>query len=192
MLSGKGLDRYGNRGRLIKSIEQKQHFQHLLVTGGAGFMGSNFVRWVMANQPDVQVTVLDKLTYAGSVANLAGLPDDRFAFVRGDVCDAQLVDKLAGKADAIVHFAAESHNDNSIANPLPFLRSNIEGTFTLLEAVRKYGTRFHHVSTDEVYGDLPLLDHVAQQAMHLESASQISDDTNNGVLFGYCQISCAN
>ncbi len=182
MLNDKGLDRDGNRGRLIKSIEQKQHFQHLLVTGGAGFMGSNFVRWVMANQPDVQVTVLDKLTYAGSVANLAGLPDDRFAFVRGDVCDAQLVDKLAGKADAIVHFAAESHNDNSIANPLPFFRSNIEGTFTLLEAVRKYGTRFHHVSTDEVYGDLPLLDRMAQQAMHLESVSRISGDTSTGVL----------
>lgn len=128
------------------------------MTGGAGFMGSNFVRWVMANQPDVQVIVLDKLTYAGNRANLAGLPEERLTFVQGDICDAQLVDRLVGEVDAIVHFAAESHNDNSIVDPLPFLRSNIEGTFTLLEAVRKHDVRFHHVSTDEVYGDLELVD----------------------------------
>lgn len=184
MLSGKRLDRDGHRGRLIKSIEQKQYFQRLLVTGGAGFMGSNFVRWVMANQPDVRVIVFDKLTYAGNRANLAGLLEERLTFVQGDICDAQLVDRLVGEVDTIVHFAAESHNDNSIVDPLPFLRSNIEGTFMLLEAVRKHGVRFHHVSTDEVYGDLPFFNHMAQQAMHLEKASQISDDNSTGVLSG--------
>lgn len=133
-------------------------FKKVLVTGGAGFMGSNFIRWLMANQPNVQVIVLDKLTYAGNRANLAGLPEEHLVFVQGDICDAQLVDKLVGAVDAVVHFAAESHNDNSIVDPLPFLRSNIEGTFTLLEAVRKHDVRFHHVSTDEVYGDLELED----------------------------------
>ena len=106
MLSGKRLDRDGHRGRLIKSIEQKQHFQRLLVTGGAGFMGSNFVRWVMANQPDVRVIVFDKLTYAGNRANLAELSEERLTFVQGDICDEQLVDRLVGEVDAIVHFAA--------------------------------------------------------------------------------------
>lgn len=147
-------------------------------------MGSNFVRWVMANQPDVRVIVFDKLTYAGNRANLAELSEERLTFVQGDICDEQLVDRLVGEVDAIVHFAAESHNDNSIVDPLPFLRSNIEGTFMLLEAVRKHGVRFHHVSTDEVYGDLPFFNHMAQQAMHLEKASQISDDNSTGVLSG--------
>lgn len=152
------------------------------MTDGAGFMGSNFVRWVMANQPDVHVIVFDKLTHAGSRANLTGLPERRLTFVQGDICDVQLVDRLGGEADAIIHFAAESHNDNSIVDSLPFLRSNIEGTFMLLEAVRKHGVRFHHVSTDKVYGDLPLFNHMTQQAMHLEKASQISDDNSTGVL----------
>ena len=130
----------------------------IIVTGGAGFIGSNFVHWVVDNQPDVHVTVLDKLTYAGNKANLAGIPEDRLTFIQGDICDADLVDELFANADAVVHFAAESHNDNSIANPAPFLQTNVEGTYTLLEAARKHGVRFHHISTDEVYGDLALDD----------------------------------
>ncbi|MCV7136605.1 dTDP-glucose 4,6-dehydratase [Mycobacterium hodleri] len=129
----------------------------LLVTGGAGFIGSNFVHYVV-NHTDHHVTVLDKLTYAGNLASLEGLPDDRVAFVRGDVADATLVDELVGSADAVVHYAAESHNDNSLHDPNPFLQTNIVGTFTLLEAARTHGTRLHHVSTDEVYGDLELDD----------------------------------
>lgn len=132
--------------------------KRILVTGGAGFIGSNFVRWVVENQPEVHVIVLDKLTYAGNLANLAGIPENRLTFVRGDICDAPLLDRTIPDADAIVHFAAESHNDNSIADPFPFVRTNVEGTFALLEACRKYDTRFHHVSTDEVYGDLALDD----------------------------------
>ena len=132
--------------------------KRIIVTGGAGFIGSNFVHWVVDNQPEVQVTVLDKLTYAGKLENLEGIPADRMTFVKGDICDAELVDTLFADADAVVHFAAESHNDNSIANPDPFLRTNVEGTFTLLEAARKHDIRFHHISTDEVYGDLALDD----------------------------------
>lgn len=130
----------------------------IIVTGGAGFIGSNFVHWVVDNQPDVHVTVLDKLTYAGNKANLVGIPEGRLTFVEGDICDAELVDGLFANTDAVVHFAAESHNDNSIANPAPFLQTNVEGTYTLLEAARKHGVRFHHISTDEVYGDLALDD----------------------------------
>ena len=129
----------------------------LLVTGGAGFIGSNFVHYVV-DHTDHHVTVLDKLTYAGNLASLEGLPDDRVAFVRGDVADAALVDELVGSADAVVHYAAESHNDNSLHDPNPFLQTNIVGTFTLLEAARKHDTRLHHISTDEVYGDLELDD----------------------------------
>lgn len=132
--------------------------KNIIVTGGAGFIGSNFVHWVVDNQPDVHVTVLDALTYAGNRENLAGIPEDRMTFVHGDICDAALVDELFADADAVVHFAAESHNDNSITGPKPFVRTNIEGTFTLLEAARKHGVRFHHISTDEVYGDLALDD----------------------------------
>lgn len=130
----------------------------LIVTGGAGFIGSNFVHWVINNQPSVHVTVLDALTYAGNLDNLKGLPEDRFTFVHGDICDAQLLDEIVPGVDAIVHFAAESHNDNSIADPTPFLHTNVEGTYELLEAARRHKVRFHHVSTDEVYGDLALDD----------------------------------
>jgi len=130
---------------------------NLLVTGGAGFIGSNFVHYVLANT-EHSVTVLDKLTYAGNLASLTGLPADRFTFVQGDIVDASLVDVLVAGADAVVHYAAESHNDNSLAEPRPFLDTNIIGTYTLIEAARKYNTRFHHISTDEVYGDLELDD----------------------------------
>lgn len=131
---------------------------NIIVTGGAGFIGSNFVHWVIDNQPGVHVTVLDALTYAGNLDNLTGLPEERMTFVHGDICDVELVDKLAADADAIVHFAAESHNDNSILDPTPFLKTNVEGTFTLLQAAREHDLRFHHISTDEVYGDLALDD----------------------------------
>ena len=104
------------------------------------------------------MTVLDKLTYAGNPENIAGLPSDRVELVVGDICDAELLERIVPDHDAIVHFAAESHNDNSIADPEPFLRTNVEGTYHLLEACRKHDIRFHHVSTDEVYGDLALDD----------------------------------
>lgn len=130
--------------------------KNLIVTGGAGFIGSNFVHYVIANHPEVHVTVLDKLTYAGNRANLAGLPADRVELVVGDICDAQLVDRLVQKADAVVHYAAESHNDNSLLDPSPFIQTNIVGTYTLIQTCRNHDVRFHHISTDEVYGDLPL------------------------------------
>ncbi|GAA1725757.1 dTDP-glucose 4,6-dehydratase [Microbacterium paludicola] len=129
----------------------------LLVTGGAGFIGSNFVHHVVEHT-DHHVTVLDKLTYAGNRASLDGLPEDRVAFVQGDIADAAVVDTLVADADAVVHYAAESHNDNSLDDPRPFLDTNIIGTYTLLEAARRHDVRFHHISTDEVYGDLELDD----------------------------------
>ncbi len=132
--------------------------RRIVVTGGCGFIGSNFVHHVVREHPGVHVTVLDKLTYAGNPANIAGLPADRVELVVGDICDAALVDRLVSEADAVVHYAAESHNDNSIADPAPFLRTNVEGTYALIEACRKHGVRYHHVSTDEVYGDLALDD----------------------------------
>ena len=130
--------------------------KNIIVTGGAGFIGSNFVHFVVKNHPDVHVTVLDKLTYAGNKGNLAGLPADRVELVVGDITDAELVDRLVKEADAVVHYAAESHNDNSLNDPFPFVQTNIIGTYTLIEACRKYGVRYHHVSTDEVYGELLL------------------------------------
>lgn len=129
----------------------------ILVTGAAGFIGSNFVHYLVANT-DHTVIVLDKLTYAGNRASLAGLPESRVQFVQGDIADAALVDELFAQVDGVVHYAAESHNDNSLASPRPFLDTNIIGTYTLLEAARKYNLRFHHISTDEVYGDLELDD----------------------------------
>ncbi len=130
--------------------------KNIIVTGGAGFIGSNFVHYVVNNHPDIHVTVLDKLTYAGNKENLAGLPEDRVKLVVGDIADADLVNSLVKDTDAVVHYAAESHNDNSLKDPFPFVQTNIIGTYTLIEACRKYNVRYHHVSTDEVYGDLPL------------------------------------
>lgn len=132
--------------------------KNIIVTGGCGFIGSNFVHYVVNNHPEVHVTVLDKLTYAGNPENIASLPKDRVELVVGDICDSALLDELIPGHDAIVHYAAESHNDNSINDPFPFLRTNVEGTYRLLESVRKYNIRYHHVSTDEVYGDLALDD----------------------------------
>ncbi len=129
----------------------------LLVTGGAGFIGSNFVHYLVKNTT-YDVVVLDKLTYAGSRASLEGLPEERVELVVGDITDSELVDSLVAQADAVVHYAAESHNDNSLTDPSPFLHTNIIGTYTLLEAARRHTRRFHHISTDEVYGDLELDD----------------------------------
>lgn len=129
----------------------------LLVTGGAGFIGSNFVRHIYQERPSWQVTVLDVLSYAGDKKNLAGM-EDRVNLVVGSICDAKTVDELVAKSDAVVHFAAESHNDNSLESPWPFVETNIIGTYQLIEAARKHNVRFHHISTDEVYGDLELDD----------------------------------
>ncbi|WP_026306146.1 dTDP-glucose 4,6-dehydratase [Smaragdicoccus niigatensis] len=129
----------------------------LLVTGGAGFIGSNFVHQTLASRPDVEVTVLDLFTYAGSRSALAPVAD-RISIVEGDIADRELVDSLVSTSDAVVHFAAESHNDNSLAEPWPFVHTNVVGTFSLLEAVRRHDVRYHHISTDEVYGDLELDD----------------------------------
>lgn len=123
--------------------------EHLLVTGGAGFIGANFVRQARQRY---RITVVDKLTYAG---NRASLPEG-VEFVHGDICEQSLIDELVSAADAVVHFAAESHNDNSLRSPDAFVHSNLVGTFTLLEAVRKHDKRLHHISTDEVFGDLQL------------------------------------
>lgn len=128
---------------------------HYIITGGAGFIGSNFVRYVIGNT-DATVTVLDKMTYAGNRESLRGLPRDRVRLVIGDITDRDLVDSLVKAADAIVHYAAESHNDNSLHDPRPFLETNVIGTYILLESARKHDVRFHHVSTDEVYGDLTI------------------------------------
>jgi dTDP-glucose 4,6-dehydratase len=129
----------------------------LLVTGGAGFIGANFVR-LLVDSTDHTVTVLDAMTYAGNANSLADLPPNRCKLVIGSVSDAELVDSLVAESDIVVHFAAESHNDNSLRDPSPFVQTNLVGTYTLLEAVRKHGTRYHHISTDEVYGDLELDD----------------------------------
>jgi dTDP-glucose 4,6-dehydratase len=128
----------------------------LLVTGGAGFIGSNFVRWVLEHQPDVTVTNLDALTYAGTLTSLVDVADDpRYRFVRGDVCDAGLVDELVADADAVVHFAAESHVDRSIDGPAEFLRTNVTGAGVVFEACRRAEVeRVLHISTDEVYGSV--------------------------------------
>jgi dTDP-glucose 4,6-dehydratase len=127
----------------------------LLVTGGAGFIGSNFVRRTLETRPDVQVSVLDALTYAGSMDNLTGL-EGKYEFVQGNILDSALVDSLVGRVDQVVHFAAESHNDNSLKSPKQFIDSNILGTYELIQGCVKHDVKLHHISTDEVFGDLPL------------------------------------
>ena len=130
---------------------------HVLVTGGAGFIGSNFVHQTVRERPDVQVTVLDALTYAGDERSLDPV-EGKVVFAKGDIADPDIVDSLVKDVDLVVHFAAESHNDNSLHDPWPFLRTNVIGTYQLLEAVRRHDVRYHHISTDEVYGDLELDD----------------------------------
>jgi dTDP-glucose 4,6-dehydratase len=129
----------------------------VLVTGGAGFIGSNFVHYVARHRSQWQLTVVDLLTYAGNQDNLAPIAS-RIDFVQGDVSDHELIDGLVSESDVVVHFAAESHNDNSLAGPWPFVATNLVGTYALLEAVRRHGKRLHHISTDEVFGDLKLDD----------------------------------
>ena len=137
--------------------------KHLLVTGGAGFIGSNFVRYWIQNHPQDRVINLDALTYAGNLENLKGVDDNsNYRFVHGSICDADLVNRLFAEEniDTVVNFAAESHVDRSITGPEAFIKTNVHGTFTLLEAARKSwqndtsACRFLHVSTDEVYGSL--------------------------------------
>ncbi|HKX69548.1 MAG TPA: dTDP-glucose 4,6-dehydratase [Intrasporangium sp.] len=131
----------------------------VLVTGGAGFIGSNFVLRAREVRPDWQLTVIDSMTYAANRASLEpALSTREVTLVEGNVADAQLVDELVAANDVVVHFAAESHNDNSLDSPWPFVESNVVGTFQLLEAVRRHDRRLHHISTDEVYGDLELDD----------------------------------
>lgn len=131
---------------------------NILVTGGAGFIGSNFVHYILRERPDWHITVLDALTYAGNSKNLDGLDKNKFNFVKGDICDEQLVDKQVAYCDAVVHFAAETHVDNSLHSSWPFINTNIVGTYYILEAVKKHQKRLHHISTDEVYGDLESTD----------------------------------
>lgn len=128
----------------------------LLVTGGAGFIGSNFIHYWLNKYPEDSIINLDLLTYAGNLENLKELESNpNYKFVQGDICDAQLVDKLVKEVDVIVHFAAESHVDRSILNSADFIRTNVEGTRVLLEAAKNNGNkRFHHISTDEVFGAL--------------------------------------
>lgn len=129
----------------------------MLITGGAGFIGSNFVHYTLKHYPDYALTVVDKLTYAGNPDSLSAVLD-KIEFITGDICDRELMDRLVGETDIVVNFAAETHNDNSLRDPWPFVQSNFIGTVTILEAVRKHGKRLHHISTDEVYGDLELDD----------------------------------
>lgn len=130
----------------------------LLVTGGAGFIGSNFILYWLKKHPQDFIVNLDKLTYAGNLENLERIENSpNYSFVRGDICDGKLVDSLVKKNDAIVHFAADSHVDRSIVDPDPFIKTNIEGTYILLKAALNNGKkRFHHISTDEVFGHLEL------------------------------------
>jgi dTDP-glucose 4,6-dehydratase len=131
----------------------------ILVTGGAGFIGSNFIYYMLKKHPEYKIICLDKLTYAGNLENLKeAFENPNFSFEKGDIADAEKMDELFGRErfDAVVNFAAESHVDRSISNPQVFLKTNILGTGVLMDACRKYSCRFHQVSTDEVYGDLPL------------------------------------
>jgi dTDP-glucose 4,6-dehydratase len=129
----------------------------ILVTGGAGFIGSNFIRHVLANRPEIAVVNYDKLTYAGNLANLESVANHpKYHFIKGDICEAGAVEAAIRGCDAVVHFAAESHVDRSIYEPAAVVETNITGTFVMLQVARKAGVdRFVHISTDEVYGDLP-------------------------------------
>ena len=166
----------------------------MLITGSAGFIGSNFVHLALKNDPGIKIITLDKLTYAGNKKNLENLPDElRHTFIHGDICDRILVDKLLRdhQIDTVVHFAAESHVDRSISGPADFIQTNIVGTFTLLEAARNYWLnekkwnhtecRFHHISTDEVYGELgpndpPFTEETPYKPSSPYSASKASSD----------------
>lgn len=129
----------------------------LFITGGAGFIGSNFIHYWLRNYPGDRILNFDALTYAGNLENLKDIEDDeRYTFVKGDICDVELVNKIISDVDVIVHFAAETHVDRSIMGSGDFIRTNVEGTRVLLDAAKRRGVRFHHVSTDEVFGSLKL------------------------------------
>ncbi|GGI04019.1 dTDP-glucose 4,6-dehydratase [Egicoccus halophilus] len=149
---------------------------HVLVTGGAGFIGSNFVRHVLSTTDDVRVTNLDALTYAGNLASLRDVEDDpRYAFVRADVCDAEAMDAAMRDVDAVVHFAAESHVDRSIDGPSAFLRTNVLGAGVVFEAARRHGIeRTLHISTDEVYGSIDTGSFVESDPLHPNSPYSVS------------------
>ena len=127
----------------------------ILVTGGAGFIGSNFVRRTLERRPEVEILVLDALTYAGNLDNLHGITQ-QVEFHQGSILDRNLVDSLVSRVDVVVHFAAESHNDNSLQSAKPFLETNVMGTFEIIQACVRHEVRLHHISTDEVFGDLPI------------------------------------
>lgn len=128
----------------------------LLVTGGSGFIGSNFIKFWFANHPDDSIVNLDKMTYAANPRNLTEFEGkSNYKFVKGDILDQNLVDELVSQVDAIIHFAAESHVDRSIDDPSLFVRTNVLGTYNLLMSAKKYNVRFHHISTDEVFGSIP-------------------------------------
>ncbi len=163
--------------------------KNLLVTGGAGFIGSNFIRFMLETEPDIHIFNADLLTYAGHKENLADLPDPaRHTFLRGDICDAEFVRQIFAEhnIDTVVHFAAESHVDRSILGPAPFITTNIIGTFNLLESARtawadRRDARFHHISTDEVFGalrpgDAPFNECTAYAPHSPYSASKASSD----------------
>jgi dTDP-glucose 4,6-dehydratase len=161
--------------------------RRLLVTGGAGFIGSNFARRVLARHEDAEVTVLDKLTYAGNLANLDDLTaDPRFRFVRGDIADEAAVEPLAAEVDAIVNFAAESHVDRSIEAPDAFIRTDVYGTFVLLEAARRHEhQRYLQVSTDEVYGHVPSGSSTEVDALHPRSPYSASKAAGDMLVLAY-------
>lgn len=140
----------------------------MLVTGGAGFIGSNFIRYILQKYPHYEVVNYDKLTYAGNLENLKDFEDHpNYKFVKGDILNSELVEHVAADIDIIIHFAAESHVDRSVLDPFSFVRTNVLGTHALLEVARKLKKRFHHVSTDEVFGSLPIDE--KDKAFHEES-----------------------
>lgn len=132
-------------------------YTNIVITGGAGFIGSNFVRYINKKYPEVKITIVDKLTYASTIDTIKDLlENENIIFEKLDITDYKNIEKIVKNKDLIVNFAAESHNDNSLENPHSFLMSNVVGTYNLLELARKYNIRYHHISTDEVYGDIKL------------------------------------
>ncbi len=130
--------------------------ENLLVAGGAGFMGANFVRYLLKQRNNYYITIVDSLTYSGNLSNLTGIDKSRYSFVHGNILDNKLMDNLVKKTDIVINFAAETHNDNSIYSSSQFIQTNIVGTYNLIEACRIHNKRYHHISTDEVFGDIPL------------------------------------
>lgn len=154
----------------------------ILVTGGAGFIGSNFIHYILNKYPNYEIINLDLLTYAGNLENLKEFESNpRYTFIKGDICNSELIEKITENIDIIVHFAAESHVDRSILSPEAFIRTNVIGTYTLLEAAKKRNLRFHHVSTDEVFGSLgadsePFNENTPYDPRSPYSASKASSD----------------